>query len=377
MPSLDINSILQPISAEFPCGVDLEAGNKYDPAFAELERLAIGKAEQQIGNTLVPAESPDWKLLERKSAEILARSKDLRAATHLARALLQTAGWTGFAQGLEILRGLVEQYWDGMYPRLDPEDDNDPTMRINILMSITEPEILSALRSTPLVVSRSMGRFSLKDLETASGDAGVDPNMDRGAAMASIEAAVMDADLAGLEATVSAVRACQLALASLEGAIAARVDLPDSLSFTRLLALARKAETFVAARFAQRSPAPSAGKANGVGGVGHAQGVEMGSGASNQTGSAADNGTGDGIGNGVVMPAGMGSWSAGGIRSRDDVLKALNAISAYYEKFEPSSPIPLFMGRCKRLVTMSFVDIVRDLVPDALTQVDVLRGRVE
>jgi type VI secretion system protein ImpA len=67
----------------------------------------------------------------------------------------------------------------------------------------------------------------------------------------------------------------------------------------------------------------------------------------------------------------------GGIKSREDVLKALAAISAYYERYEPSSPIPIFMARCKRLVMMGFVDIVRELVPDAISQVDVLRGRVE
>ena len=367
MPSVDVNAILQPISADAPCGVDLEEGNKYDPEFAELERAAVGKPEQQIGNTLVPAESPDWKIVQRKSMEVLARSKDLRAATHLARSLLHTEGWAGFSRGLEVLAGLVNRYWDGMYPRLDPEDDNDPTMRINILMSITEPAVLSVVRGTPLVSSRSLGRYSLKDLESAAGDSAADPNGDQASAMASIEAAVMDAELAALEETTSAVRGCRAALGDLEAAIANRVASPDSLSFTKLSAIVRKAETFLSARLAQRTPAEAAVSANGaggtgLGGTGHGSGVDMGS--VNGTGAGPDPGTG------------QAGWS-GGIRSRDDVLRALNAISGYYEKYEPSSPIPLFMARCKRLVTMGFVDIVRDLVPDALAQVDVLRGRVE
>jgi type VI secretion system protein ImpA len=365
MPAVDVNVILQPISADAPCGVDLEEGNKYDPAFAELERAAVGKPEQQIGNTLVPAESPDWKIVQRKSLEVLARSKDLRAATHLARSLLHTDGWAGFSRGLELLAGLVDLYWEGMYPRLDPEDDNDPTMRVNILMSITEPAVLSVVRGTPLVSSRSLGRYSLKDLESASGDPAADASGDQASAMASIEAAVMDAELPALEETTSAVRACRAALVALEAAIANRVASPDSLSFTKLSAIVRKAETFLAARLAQRVPAEAAVGANGAGGVGHGSGVDMGS--VNGTGAGLDPGPGQ---------TGSSSWS-GGIRSRDDVLKALNAISAYYEKYEPSSPIPLFMARCKRLVTMGFVDIVRDLVPDALAQVDVLRGRVE
>jgi type VI secretion system protein ImpA len=55
-------------------------------------------------------------------------------------------------------------------------------------------------------------------------------------------------------------------------------------------------------------------------------------------------------------------------------LKALDKICAYYAKYEPSSPIPMFMERSKRLVVMSFVEVVNELVPDAAKQIDVLRG---
>ena len=103
MSPSDLNALLQPVSADVPCGIDLEDGAKYDPAFAELERLAQGKPEQQIGNTVIQAEAPDWKVVQRKSLEVLARSKDLRAATHLTKALLRTEAWAGFAQGLAVL----------------------------------------------------------------------------------------------------------------------------------------------------------------------------------------------------------------------------------------------------------------------------------
>jgi type VI secretion system protein ImpA len=381
MPSVDINAILEPVTADAPCGVDLEAGNKHDPAFAELERLAQGKPEQQIGTTVVPAESPDWKVLQRKAIEVLARSKDLRAATHLARSLLQTDGWAGLAEGLEVLRGLIERYWEGLYPRLDPEDGNDPTMRINIMMSITDPAILSAVRGTPLVVSRSLGRFSLKDLEAATGDTGLESRGDPAGAMASIEAAAIDADLGALEAAVVALRACLTALAGLEVAIAAQVPSADSLSFTKLSALLRKAEGFLATRLAQRAPAPHFGGAPGRAANGAGTGADIDGGMEVDMGSGSavggDRQNGAGLGSAAGHGGGVAGWSGGGIRSREDVVRALDAITAYYERHEPSSPIPIFVARCKRLVTMGFVDIVRDLVPDALAQVDVLRGRVE
>jgi len=48
---------------------------------------------------------------------------------------------------------------------------------------------------------------------------------------------------------------------------------------------------------------------------------------------------------------------------------------AYYERAEPSSPIPLLIRRSKRLVSASFMDIVRDIASDGLTQVENLRGK--
>ena len=47
MSLIDVNSLLEEISAELPCGEDLE----YDTEFGEMERTAQGKPEQQIGST--------------------------------------------------------------------------------------------------------------------------------------------------------------------------------------------------------------------------------------------------------------------------------------------------------------------------------------
>jgi type VI secretion system protein ImpA len=338
MPSLEIESILAPVSADEPSGIDLE----YDAEFAELERSAQGKPDRQIGSTIVPAEEPDWGLVQRHAMALLGRSKDLRVAAQLTRALLRTNGWWGFAQGLGVLRGIVDRYWERAHPRLDPDDNNDPTMRINILTSVADGALVSALRTTPLVASRTLGRFSLKDLEIALGEA-TTTNGAEAASMHAIEAAVMDCDIAVLEDTVAAVRACAEGLAGLEVAMAARVDAVLSPTFGKLSALIHKGETFLGAKLLQRAPASAVG------------------------------GVMDGTGNGATGHAG----ALGEIRSRQDVIRALDKICAYYEKNEPSSPLPLFMARCKRLVMMSFVDIVRELVPDAVAQVEVLRGRSE
>jgi type VI secretion system protein ImpA len=77
--------------------------------------------------------------------------------------------------------------------------------------------------------------------------------------------------------------------------------------------------------------------------------------------------------NGAV-PMASGAGLTGDVRSREDVLRALDAICAYYARNEPSSPVPLLLERCKRLVAMSFLDIVKDMMPDGLTAIQTIAG---
>jgi type VI secretion system protein ImpA len=62
------------------------------------------------------------------------------------------------------------------------------------------------------------------------------------------------------------------------------------------------------------------------------------------------------------------------IRSRDEVIRALDKICEYYQRSEPSSPLPLMLERAKRLVPLGFLELIRDLAPDAVAQAEALRG---
>jgi type VI secretion system protein ImpA len=64
----------------------------------------------------------------------------------------------------------------------------------------------------------------------------------------------------------------------------------------------------------------------------------------------------------------------GEIGSRDDVIRVLDRICEYYERHEPSSPLPMLLRRAKRLATMSFLDILRELAPDGVAQAEALGG---
>src|SRR5690606_28736020 len=68
---------------------------------------------------------------------------------------------------------------------------------------------------------------------------------------------------------------------------------------------------------------------------------------------------------------------SGEILSREDVVRVLDQVIRYYERNEPSSPIPLLLERCKRLVPMSFPEILKELTPDGLKQLDLVAGKRE
>jgi type VI secretion system protein ImpA len=67
----------------------------------------------------------------------------------------------------------------------------------------------------------------------------------------------------------------------------------------------------------------------------------------------------------------------GTIRTRDDVVKALDKLCEYFERNEPSSPVPILLKRAKRLVNKSFMDLVRDMASNGVSQVELLRGSEE
>jgi type VI secretion system protein ImpA len=336
MQTAEIEALLSPVSPDDSCGADLEYG---DPAFTAFDQATQGRPEQQIGSTIIPAEEPDWKALARQAVALLGRTKDLRVAVHLTKALLHTDGLKGFADGMTILRRFVETYWEGLHPRLDPADANDPTMRINILASLTAPEVLSAVRATPLITSRTVGQFSCRDLETA---APADGANGAGVSMATIEAAGMDCDLALLQERTGAALTAGAELKQLESLLSQLIGGGVAPAFGGLAALLQKISGFMQATMARRVP---------------------------------QDGSGQEVGGAVGPEATLASGSPSGeIRTRADVVRALERISAYYAKHEPSSPIPLLVERCKRLVTMGFLDIIRELAPDGVRQIETLSG---
>ena len=75
----------------------------------------------------------------------------------------------------------------------------------------------------------------------------------------------------------------------------------------------------------------------------------------------------------AAAPAVAGRIS-GEVTSREDALRALDKISQYFRRHEPSSPVPLILERAKRIIDKDFMDILKDLSPDGVSQARTIFG---
>lgn len=344
MSLLALDSLLAPVAADAPCGRDME----YEPAFLELQELARGKPEQSIGDKVKPAQEPAWPKVRTAAEGLFGSTKDLRVAGLLHLSLLKTAGVAGLESGLGLIRALLEQYWDHLYPLLDADDDNDPTFRINsLLAAVVSDDALATLRLAPLVESRQFGKHSLRSYRIATGSLKVDPatqGADPPADTGRIEAAFSDASIDSLTGVAGLLNAAAEHLNAIQHVLLDKADgIPDDLK--SLNTDLKEMKGLVEAQLAKR-------------------GVNSGS----QELAPALNASGQ------PAAASGGGVGTGDIRNRSDVLATLDRICDYYARAEPSSPIPMLLQRAKRLVNKDFMEIIRDLTPSAIPEAEVIGG---
>lgn len=332
-----IAPLLAPISEETPAGEDLE----YDPEFLELERLAQGKPEQVIGDHVKEAEEPDWKAVRKQAEALLGRSKDLRAAVHYTHASLKTHGWAGLRDGLALVHGLSERFWESVHPQLDP-DDADPTLRCNAVAELANPAqlVLDVVRA-PFVSARIAGEFCLRDLRVISGKLSPQTGDHRPTPTAQlVEAALSEVGGEAVGETAAQVTSALESARAIGTLYSTRVGEVDAPDLQRLIGEIREVEAFLQAHLG--------------GGV-----------AGGQQASAADD----------SAPAGaVGQPVTGDVTSRRDVIRLLDKICDFYARAEPSSPVPLLLRRARNLVDKDFMAIVADLTPSGLTEAERFRG---
>lgn len=330
--ALDLSILSQPISDESPSGADLE----YDPVFLEMMAAAEAKPERQMGDSVIEAEDPDWKTVKVKGLDLIERSKDIRVLIAFANAIAHTEGVADMRVVLEGLQQVLVDFWSSVHPQLDP-DDQDPMMRVNAASALADQSgLIKTLREIPLVESKVIGRFSMRDIELAEsgtgGEGAATPDL--------IAAAFMDVELEELQETVAAFEGASAACVSIDEHLTEQVGAqgPD---LRPLLDAFQSIHSELNSRLSMRGV--------GVDSEEDEAGEAGGGAASNPS----------------------------GVNNRQDVVRMIDLICDYYRRAEPSSPIPVLLERARSLVDKNFLDVVRDLVPAGLDQAQIFQGSTD
>jgi type VI secretion system protein ImpA len=141
--------ILAPIPGENPGGADL----RYDTKLLVIDKLKEFRRQDDPGDKGVwqsELKTANWPQAIKLAQDTLATtSKNLQVAAYLTEALLQTEKFAGLRQGLDLVYRLLTDYWDTVYPVIDPQDPETREDRATPLAWINT-QLEFPVRSTPI-----------------------------------------------------------------------------------------------------------------------------------------------------------------------------------------------------------------------------------
>ena len=328
-PLIAFEELLAPIPGDDPAGESVPFGVR-----AELEeaRKEIDLADFGPNDPLRPTEAKkaDWKGIVRTTTKALTtQSKDLLVAARLTEALVKLHGYAGLADGLTLLRRLMDECWDRIQPTIE---DGDLDVRAGPFNWIGDDgrgaRFPHTLRTVPLY-SFDGEAVSLRDwrlIQEGKNKGKVSrETYDKAIAAATREHCqklVEDLDRSAVEVTeLNRVLSARLG-ASAPGLNDIRTALSEALILTREV-LQRKGGAAVPA-----SELPA---------------------------------TGDGTG-----PTADGPQNA--MATREDVYKRLTEAANQLEKMEPHSPVPYIVRRAVALGSLPFPELMKVLVREEYRQ---------
>jgi type VI secretion system protein ImpA len=126
---VDIETLLRPINVDAPTGIDVRTDFSPTSNYFRLrDARAEARAAERAAETSADgdASSEGWRTVRTLALKILSeQAKDLEVAAWLTEALVRSNGLAGLAAGAEIIGGLVERYWEQLYPM--PDEDGMET----------------------------------------------------------------------------------------------------------------------------------------------------------------------------------------------------------------------------------------------------------
>ena len=369
---IDFDRWLSPLEGDNPSGKDL----RNDARFHELERLAQPQVEVTYDDHNRPSSEKllavDWRKVLAKAEEVGAAGRDLRLLVIVVRALASEEGFAGLAQGLTLIGRTLADYWETMHPALRQGSGGSEAAlrRMNALADLQNGKdgLLFELRERVWMNVAPVGPVRGVELEKASLD---DASALREApGLGAAEAERLRAEHGKLIDRVR-IACAEFAKRSPQAMSEMVADLDSAIA----------ALDFVDAAVRQHLPQTGAAVPDLRGFLervrsalrrGHRQPQAVAAEPPPEEGPPPPPAAAGLVSNGHAVAALPQS-----INSRDDVVRCLDLVIDFYDRGEPSSPIPHVARRIRRMVHMDFIELMEDLAPAGLKEFRLLAGAAE
>jgi type VI secretion system protein ImpA len=357
---LDLETLLTPISAEAPTGIDIRTDFSPNSNYFRLrDARADARAAERAADTDPAAEgssTESWRTVRALSLKILSeQAKDLEIAAWLTEALVRSNGLAGLAFGAQVIGGLADRYWDQIYPM--PDEDGIETRLAPVTGlngeggdgTLTQP--LNKLRLFNNTDGEPVMLFQYQasaDLETITDKVRRETRLKAGVVpFDKMQAAARAAGAANFVALRRSLREAQAAWTAM-GEILDRLAGRDAPP-TRRVSETMDAILSIINNFAP----PEAVASEAVADAGEA-----------------------GAGEGEVMVAETGGQMVAKkkVVTREDALGTLTEIADFFRRTEPQSPLAYTIDEAIRRGRLSWPELLAELVSDANVRNNILNS---
>lgn len=340
--SIDISALIAPLSDEAPSGPDLS----YDDARIEIESAFERPVSDDGGEN-----DADWRKVTSLIIAQCGQTRDLWLPVYLIRAAAFSKQFDLMVDAAELLAGLLETRWSDVHPQLDEYGFIGRKTPCESLTRIAD--FLAPLSRVTLIEHPRFGRFSCADIERFA-DQGA--SADGYGPFRAVIDVMAETDAVAL---VDRIDALQTAIRRADGVLTANAEGDTSTNFK---------PTYEAIdRYCKALRAVLPGQAAVV------EAIPVTASADDAAHFA------DGAGQAAAMPlaaVSAGAGFSGAVRNRDDVVRALDAVCAYFDACEPGSPVPLLLRRAREWTGLDFMAVLEDLAPNSLDEATrVLKSR--
>jgi type VI secretion system protein ImpA len=348
---IDLTTLLSPISDESPTGNDIRLDSSPSSKYQLIKsaRTAARAAERQSIHDGDNGEADEhWRKIISLAPDILAnQSKDLEIATWFTEALIRRHGFQGLRDAFKLIHGLLENFWDNLYPMPDEEDGmkNRTSPLSGLNGEGAEGVLIPTIRKVPLTEGHYPGPYSFWQYQQAveaqrgvSDDVRASKIEKLGFSLDDIEKAVGESSdeffinqLDDVTVAISFYRKTGELLDQLCGP----EDAPSTRNIVDVLEECRSAITHIGKN---KLPLPQ-----------------------EDTPAEAESGIGE-ASTGGAAPA---QQIAGAINSREAAFKQLLEISKFFRKTEPHSPVSYVLEKAVKWGNMPLNELIAELIPDS------------